>query len=138
MNNNNNKVITLVVGAVVGLFALSLLLRFVLLSSYGVPGGWIYLGLPVGGIGVLLLLLRLGLLNFGERSGGTIHHWHQNTGVQAPPPASPPPAASVSQRLQELDTLHASGAISDTEYTAKRQRIIANVNHLRGWTADEY
>jgi hypothetical protein len=132
----NNKVIALAIGAVVALFALSLLLRFVVLSQYGVPGGWIfYLGLPIGGIGALaVLLLRLGLLNFGERPSGTMQHWHwqQNSGVQAPLPASPPPASaplapSVAQRLQELDTLRASGAISDMEYSAKRQRIVSDI-----------
>jgi uncharacterized oligopeptide transporter (OPT) family protein len=126
---NNNKVVALVLGAIAAVFALSLLLRFVVLSQAGVNGGWIfYLGLPIGGIGALtLLLLRLGLLNFGERSGATIQHWQHNSVVQTPPLASPPPAASVSRRLQELETMRASGAISDTEYTAKRQQIITNM-----------
>ena len=57
---------------------------------------------------------------------------------QAPPPAYMPPPAhassftataapepSTSQRLQELETLRATGAISDAEYTAKRQQIIS-------------
>ncbi len=43
----------------------------------------------------------------------------------APYPASPEP--STSQRLQELETLRATGAISDAEYTAKRQQIIAEL-----------
>jgi hypothetical protein len=142
---NNNKVIALVVGGLVALFALSLVLRFVLLSQAGVPG-FFYLGLPIGGIGVvILLLLRLGVLNFGQRPGGTIQHWQQHSGVQAPPLGSPPPLAyqpplasppplayqppapSVTQRLQELETLRASGAISETEYAAKRQQIISNL-----------
>ncbi|MDT5064032.1 MAG: hypothetical protein QOK02_187 [Mycobacterium sp.] len=55
-----------------------------------------------------------------------------------PPPAYIPPQAqapaftvptapepSTSQRLQELETLHATGAISDAEYTSKRQQIIS-------------
>jgi hypothetical protein len=125
---NNNKVVALVVGAIVAPFAFSLLLRFVLLSEHGLPVGWIFFGLPIGGIGVLLLLLRLGLLNnFVERTGGTIPSLLHNSGVQAPPPAYPPPTVSVSQLLQELDTLRASGAISDTEYSAKRQRIITDM-----------
>jgi Short C-terminal domain len=156
---NNNKVIALVVGGLVALFAMSLVLRFVLASQAGVPG-FFYLGLPIGGISVvILLLLRLGVLNFGQRPGGTIQHWQQHSGVQAPPrayqpppgyhppppggyqpplasppPVAPqpplayqPPAPSVSQRLQELETLRASGAISETEYTAKRQQIISNL-----------
>ena len=150
---NNNKVIALVVGGLVALVALSLALRFVLASQAGVPG-YFYLGLPIGGISVvILLLLRLGVLNFGQRPGGTIQHWQQHSGMQVPPGgyqappgyqpplpvayqppvASPPPLAyqppapSVSQRLQELETLRASGAISETEYTAKRQQIISNL-----------
>jgi hypothetical protein len=57
----------------------------------------------------------------------------------APPPAPPqpapvsvpsfatmsPPEPSTSQRLQELETLRATGAISESEYTAKRQQIIS-------------
>ena len=149
---NNNKVIALVVGGLVALVALSLALRFVLASQAGVPG-YFYLGLPIGGISVvILLLLRLGVLNFGQRPGGTIQHWQQHSGMQAPPggyqappgyqppppvayqpPVAPPPLAyqppapSVSQRLQELETLRASGAISETEYAAKRQQIISNL-----------
>lgn len=38
-----------------------------------------------------------------------------------------PPAPSTAQRLQELETLRATGAISDDEYTAKRQQIIADL-----------
>lgn len=41
-----------------------------------------------------------------------------------PPPFSEP---STAQRLQELETLRATGAISDDEYTAKRQQIIAEL-----------
>jgi hypothetical protein len=126
---NNKKVIAVVGGAIAIVLAFSLLVRFVVLSQAGVPVGWIfYLGLPVGGIGVLVLVLRLGLLNFGERSSGIIHTWRLNSsGVQSPLLASPPPAAPVSQRLQELETLRASGTISDLEYSAKRQQIVSDM-----------
>jgi hypothetical protein len=33
------------------------------------------------------------------------------------------PAVPVSERLEELQALHASGAISDTEYSARRLQI---------------
>ena len=55
---------------------------------------------------------------------------------QAPPPpaAAPaptylakPPEVSTAQRLQELETLRATGSISDAEYTTKRQQIIAEL-----------
>jgi hypothetical protein len=119
--NNRTKVI---LGAIVALFAISLVFRFVVLSQVGVAGGWIfYLGLPIGGIiALLVLLLRLGLLNFGESPSATVQHWQHNTAGQTPAPASPPPAAS--QRLDELETLRTNGIISDTQYAAERARII--------------
>ncbi|MCG7595078.1 SHOCT domain-containing protein [Mycobacterium sp. PSTR-4-N] len=54
---------------------------------------------------------------------------------QVPPPvpatpSAPPmaaPAPTVAQRLQELETLRATGTISEAEYTAKRQQIIAEL-----------
>jgi hypothetical protein len=49
----------------------------------------------------------------------------QNSGVPARPLASPSPAASFSQRLQELANLVASGAISDREYIERHRRIIS-------------
>ena len=69
--NNRTKV---VLGATVGLVAIWMILRVVMLSQAGVSGAGIYyLGLPIGGIVALLLrLMRLGLLNFGERSSGII------------------------------------------------------------------
>ncbi|WP_454788655.1 SHOCT domain-containing protein [Mycolicibacterium lutetiense] len=38
-----------------------------------------------------------------------------------------PPAPSTAQRLQELETLRATGTISEAEYTVKRQQIIADL-----------
>jgi hypothetical protein len=37
------------------------------------------------------------------------------------------PPVSVSQRLQELETLRATGAITDSEYASKRQEILADL-----------
>jgi hypothetical protein len=123
--NNRAKV---ALWAIVALFATSLMLRFVVLSQAGIAGGWIvYLGLPFGGIvALILLLLRLGLLNFVERSSTTLQHWQHNIAVQ-PLPAPPLPAAPTSQRLQELKAQRTSGAISDPEYAAKRARIISGI-----------
>jgi hypothetical protein len=49
----------------------------------------------------------------------------------APNPAPawlpPQPSPSAAQRLQELETLRATGAINESEYAAKRQRIIAEL-----------
>ncbi len=124
--NNRTK---LVLGAIAALFAISLILRFVVLSQVGVAGGWIfYLGLPIGGtVALIVLLVRLGLLNFGEGSTATVQHWQHNTAVQRPQPASPQQVVAASERLQELETLHTSGAISDPEYAAERARIIASI-----------
>ncbi|MUL81475.1 MULTISPECIES: SHOCT domain-containing protein [unclassified Mycolicibacterium] len=56
---------------------------------------------------------------------------------QAPTPSAPtpapsapflaPPAPSTAQRLQELETLRATGAVSEDEYAAKRQQIITEL-----------
>jgi hypothetical protein len=120
--NNQTKV---VLGAIAAVFGISLIARFVVLSQAGLSGMWIfYLGLPIGGVvTVLLLLLRLGVLNFGESHSGTVQHWQQS--ATAPPPR--PWAAPTSQRLQELEELHSSGAISDVEYGERRARIIADI-----------
>jgi hypothetical protein len=41
--------------------------------------------------------------------------------------AGAPPQSSVAQRLQELESLCATGVISDAEYTAKREQIISDI-----------
>lgn len=51
---------------------------------------------------------------------------------QQPTPAAAgavvaPPQLSVAERLQELDNLRAGGVISDGEYTAKREKLIAEL-----------
>ncbi|MGB8209234.1 MAG: SHOCT domain-containing protein, partial [Mycobacterium sp.] len=38
-----------------------------------------------------------------------------------------PPQASVAQRLQELEALHKSGALSAEEYVSKRAQIISDI-----------
>ena len=49
----------------------------------------------------------------------------------AAPPPVPTAVASlgptVSQRLEQLQALHAAGAITDAEYNAKRQEILADL-----------
>ncbi|MGH3675747.1 MAG: SHOCT domain-containing protein [Mycobacterium sp.] len=44
-----------------------------------------------------------------------------------PNPSVAPPEPSTSQRLQELETLRATGAISEEEYTTKRAQILADL-----------
>jgi hypothetical protein len=43
------------------------------------------------------------------------------------PPVYTPPQPPAAQRLQELETLRASGAITDDEYTRKREQIISEL-----------
>ncbi|HTX95576.1 MAG TPA: SHOCT domain-containing protein [Mycobacterium sp.] len=52
--------------------------------------------------------------------------------VDCPPrngtiPARPPAVPPLSERLKQLEDLHARGAISDTEYSAQRLHIIASM-----------
>lgn len=45
----------------------------------------------------------------------------------APAPVVTPPQPSIAQRLQELDTLRASGALTDDEYNSRRTQIISEI-----------
>ena len=109
----NNKPVLILAGAIAALFVISLVIRFVALSELGLPGGWtLYFGLPVGGIGLLILLLRLGLLNFGQEPSATMRAF-QHDAVMHAPVTPPPTVAPTTQRLQEIETLRASGVISD-------------------------
>ncbi len=51
----------------------------------------------------------------------------QPAGAAGPAPVVTPPQPSIAQRLQELETLRASGALSDQEYTGRRAQIIAEI-----------
>ncbi|MFZ0907266.1 MAG: SHOCT domain-containing protein [Mycobacterium sp.] len=48
-------------------------------------------------------------------------------GVGAAAPAAAQAQASVARRLQDLEALHKSGAVSDEEYASKRTQIIADI-----------
>jgi hypothetical protein len=47
--------------------------------------------------------------------------------VPAAGPVAATPEPSIGQRLQELEALHDSGAVSDEEYASKRAQIIAEI-----------
>jgi len=112
--NTNNKPFVLLAAAIAALFTISFVVRFVALSEMGLPGGWmLFLFLPAGGIGLLVVLLRLGVLT----------SFSQNVGAFNPAP----PAPTKSQRLQEIENLRVSGALSVDEYTAERSRIISSI-----------
>jgi hypothetical protein len=110
------KAVVVVTG---GMIALLLLARYVALSRAGLPLGWmLYLGLPITASGVLFALR---LINLGAGwSPRTDRPWN---GIGAPARSLTGP--SVAQRLQELEDLHARGAISDTEYSARRHDFIS-------------
>ena len=117
------KVAVLSVGAVV---ALLLLLHYFALSRAGLPLGWmLYLGLPITAAGVVFALR---LVNLGAGWDTKDAASGQEALLQAVPPAE----ASVSERLQELEALHDEGAISETEYIARRIRIISSRCDHRG------
>jgi hypothetical protein len=109
------------------LIALLLLSRYFALSHAGVPLGWmLYLGLPITAGGVLFAL-RLINLGAGWGTGNANHHVGATARPIALPPPQPPAPAPVSERLRDLEALRATGAISDTEYSAKRVHIISEL-----------
>ena len=111
------KVVVLMSGALV---AVLLLLRYFALSRAGVPLGWmLYLGLPITAAGVLFALR---LINLGAGWGAKAKRGPE---VPASPIWLSPPKAWAAERLKELEALHAKGAISDSEYTARRLHIIS-------------
>jgi hypothetical protein len=84
---------------------------------------------PVAREQVQNIVRRAGSVGLAQRSAP--QGVPQPSGQPAPqpvpvPPFTPPPP-STAQRLQELETLRATGAVSEAEYTAKRQQIIADL-----------
>lgn len=53
----------------------------------------------------------------------------RRAGQQQPGQAAQPEAsqASIADRLQELDSLRASGVVNDQEYASRRAQIIAEI-----------
>jgi 4-amino-4-deoxy-L-arabinose transferase-like glycosyltransferase len=112
--NNNNKPFIILAGIIGAVFVTSFVIRFVVLSQMGLPGSWMLMFLlPAGGIGLLVVLFRLGLLHSMTQSFSAF--------------GSAPSVPSKSQRLQEIENLRASGAMSEDEYTAERARIISSI-----------
>ena len=103
------------------MIAVLLVSRYFALSRSGLSLGWmVYLGVPLTAAGVLLVL-RLVRLGTGLGAKPML--------PQAPPPPAWPQSVSrlVVQRLQELENLRASGAISEPEYAARRLRIVSSI-----------
>jgi hypothetical protein len=131
VNVNRNKVVPIAIAVAVSIFAISMLLRFAIFSQYGIPTSYLLFGLPGAGIGLVVLLLRLGVFTGGQRSSGMVGPWQQNGWQQnfgAQPPQYPvAPAPTASQHLAELDRLWQTGAISPDDYAARRARIISTI-----------
>jgi hypothetical protein len=51
----------------------------------------------------------------------------QPAAAAGPAPVVTPPQPSIAQRLQELETLRAGGALTDEEYNSRRAQIIAEI-----------
>lgn len=84
----------------------------------------LYLGLPITAAGVLFALR---LINLGAGWGSKIEGIKHDGAAVARPLALPPSGPSLSERLKELEALHASRAISDREYSAQRLHINSNM-----------
>lgn len=114
------KVVVLFAGALIALLLLS---RYFTLSQAGLPLGWmLYLGLPITAAGVLFALR---MINLG--AGWSTKEMKRDFGVSARRLPLSPPQAATSERLEELEALHAEGAISDVEYSARRLHIISGM-----------
>ena len=114
--NNNNKPFILLAGAIAALFAFSLVVRFVLLSQFGLPGGCMLLYLFIADRRYRPAR-RVVATRPAQRRESSFRR------VQQCRPAAP----TKSQRLQEIENLRASGAMSEDEYTAERARIISSI-----------
>lgn len=114
------KVAVLLSGAIIALLLVS---RYFALSRTGMPLGWLlYFGLPITAAGVLFAL-RLINLGAGWRTAVD----DSKPRVWAHPLTARAPEELVSERLRQLEELHAGGALSDTEYSAQRLQIISTM-----------
>jgi hypothetical protein len=119
------KVAVFLSGALV---ALLLLARYFALSQAGMPMRWmLYLGLPITAAGVLFAL-RLINLSAGWAAQDRRRRRRGKRDLEPPtlPMSLSPLEAWAAARLNELQAMHAKGAISDSEYTARRLLIISN------------
>jgi hypothetical protein len=118
------KAAVLLSGALVALLLLS---RYFVLSRAGLPLGWmLYLGLPITAGGVLFAL-RLINLGAGWGAKDVNHHFGATARPIALSQPQPPARVPISERLRELEALRAAGAISDTEYSARRVHIVSEL-----------
>jgi hypothetical protein len=97
------------------------------LRSHGIPfgGSFDLRSNPVVREQVLEIVRRNAAARQAPRPGAP--QFSPAAAAPNPAPAWLPPQPSATQRLQELETLRATGAITESEYAAKRQRIIAEL-----------
>ena len=62
-----------------------------------------------------------------RRPAGPARACSSRVTAPSPSPSFTPPEPSISQRLQELETLRATGAVTEEEYKAKRSQIISEI-----------
>lgn len=118
----NTKAAVLLAGALIALLLLS---RYFALSQTGVPFAWmLYLGLPITAAGVLFALQ---LIDLGAGWTTKTQNLQHDLGAPAHRLPLSAPQAADSERLKELEALHAKGAISDIKYSARRLQIIAEM-----------
>lgn len=90
-------------------------------------------GIPLGGTIDIRSnpVVRQQVIDIVRRSagvGGSVPSAPQAGGPgPSPLPIYTPPPPTVSQRLQELETLRATGAVTQAEYEAKRREILADL-----------
>lgn len=74
-------------------------------------------------------VVRQQVMDIVRRAGAAAQPAPATPATTAPPTymPPPPPQMSTAQRLQELETLRATGSITEAEYTAKRQQILSEL-----------
>jgi hypothetical protein len=75
----------------------------------------------------LLFQPRKPLLRLATKAAtaSTAHHTSQHQTEPPPPaPATPPPQPDLMAELERLSRLHASGALTDQEFTAAKTRVL--------------
>jgi hypothetical protein len=98
-----------------------------ILRSYGIPfgGSFDLRSNPVVREQVVEILRRNAAAQQAVRPGAP--QFSPPAAAPNPAPAWFPPQPSAVQRLQELETLRATGAITESEYAAKRRQVIAEL-----------
>jgi hypothetical protein len=71
--------------------------------------------------------VRQQVIGIVKRTAGQAAATSPGPAQYVPPVLPKSPEPTIAQRLQELETLHATGTITEAEYAAKRKDIIADL-----------